>query len=346
VSAFCFDIFRDLYNGENMVVAPLPTYMQLAMMRYDSSGETREQLEALLRMNAETGDAQLRGLLDKIVYDDGKGSYTKIANSLWFKGNTRSPQFLANAIGYYDAEIFACKEMNDDTCAELNNWVASKTDNLIPKLLDKFPLNATKNLTATLTAAAKWGGDATESQGIFYSLNGSENNVTYLKTPSSGWGIDSVLYQLAVRPMGNCTLYLIEPKEGTSMDTVIDLLSYTFMSDPRLYGGSYYAKCYITLPQFCSEYRTDLSESLKKMGATAMFDPGKNAEYVSDVISQAVFEITKEGVHGAAASSITNAVRDPQSETMYMKADRPFIYILADSDTNIPLFIGVQTDMG
>ena len=39
----CFDIFRDLYNGENMVVAPLPTYMQLAMMRYDSSGETREQ---------------------------------------------------------------------------------------------------------------------------------------------------------------------------------------------------------------------------------------------------------------------------------------------------------------
>ena len=114
VTGFCFDIVRELYNGENMVVAPLPTYIQLAMLRHDRDAETRAQIEELLGIDPETGDAQLRSLIDKIVYD-ANGSYTKMANSLWFKGSSKSEEFLTNAIGYYDAEIFACR----NTCTRV-----------------------------------------------------------------------------------------------------------------------------------------------------------------------------------------------------------------------------------
>ena len=67
---------------------------------------------------------------------------------------------------------------------------------------------------------------------------------------------------------------------------------------------------------------------------------------MSKSLQKAVIDVDEEGVSAAAATVITlekNA--SPSHATVTVTADRPYLFMIIDRTTNLPLFIGYNRTM-
>ena len=65
----------------------------------------------------------------------------------------------------------------------------------------------------------------------------------------------------------------------------------------------------------------------------------RNDLKITDVFHKAFIEVSEEGTEAAAATAVVVGVKSmPMTRTF--KANRPFIYIIRDTKTGTPLFIG------
>ena len=70
-----------------------------------------------------------------------------------------------------------------------------------------------------------------------------------------------------------------------------------------------------------------------------------NGIYISEVIHKTHIEVDESGTRAAAATAVVpveaTAVPAPVPQ-VYL--DRPFVYAIVDTHTNLPVFIGTMTD--
>ena len=106
------------------------------------------------------------------------------------------------------------------------------------------------------------------------------------------------------------------------------------------------------LPKFENEYGAQLGDILKEMGMTDAFDPvtadfsrmGESTDgnlFVSSVIHKTFISVAEEGTRAGAATMVVaadGAALIEEFETVIL--DRPFVYLLIDTETNIPFFMG------
>ena len=112
----------------------------------------------------------------------------------------------------------------------------------------------------------------------------------------------------------------------------------------------------LTIPEFSFDYTTpDCKEALKGMGISTVFDE-ETADlsnmavsediynlYVDSIIHKTRIELDCEGTKAAAATAIgiekaTGFIMDvPVKE---VRLDRPFIFVISDINTSMPIFMG------
>ena len=111
------------------------------------------------------------------------------------------------------------------------------------------------------------------------------------------------------------------------------------------------------LPKFKYEFDTSLVPALKEMGMELAFEPN-NADfsnmaesaqnlYIGDVIHKTYIEMAEKGTKAAA---VTVVIMDgnsmmPMEEVKEVYLDRPFVYMIIDKTTELPLFVGVVRDI-
>ena len=90
------------------------------------------------------------------------------------------------------------------------------------------------------------------------------------------------------------------------------------------------------------------------MGMTELFDENKSdltrmtsvgKPYVSRVIHDTFIQLDEEGTKAAAVTIIAtadNAVMMPEKELNF---DRPFVYAIVDTETDMPVFMGTLTNI-
>ena len=91
------------------------------------------------------------------------------------------------------------------------------------------------------------------------------------------------------------------------------------------------------------------------MGMTDAFDPalanfsgmgtaGGNL-YLSDVLHKTYIEVSATGTRAAAVTAITVKCTSlaPPDDTVSVVLDRPFFYMIVDTSTGMPLFMGTLT---
>ena len=102
-----------------------------------------------------------------------------------------------------------------------------------------------------------------------------------------------------------------------------------------------------------SEYAIELNETLQNMGITDAFDETK-ADFtgigtsdkgnlsISNVIHKTFISVDEQGTKAGAATLVgisECAAIDNPSKTVYL--DRPFVYAIINSETNLPVFLGI-----
>ena len=109
----------------------------------------------------------------------------------------------------------------------------------------------------------------------------------------------------------------------------------------------------IEIPKFKFSYEQELSDVLRTLGVKKAFlddaEFSKMAETdtgvlkIDQVLHKTYIELDENGTRAAAATAVAmtkNATAMPgEPETVIL--DRPFVYAIMDTQTNLPIFIGV-----
>ncbi|MBO7158283.1 MAG: serine protease inhibitor, partial [Clostridia bacterium] len=103
------------------------------------------------------------------------------------------------------------------------------------------------------------------------------------------------------------------------------------------------------LPKFKFEYSMNLKPILSDMGMPTAFMEGladfsgmsPHSLDISQAVQKTAIELSPTGTKAAAASGAGGFDSLPFSLTL----NRPFVYMILDTKTNLPLFIGVMTEM-
>jgi len=82
---------------------------------------------------------------------------------------------------------------------------------------------------------------------------------------------------------------------------------------------------------------------------TGICDDAKERQlHISRVIHKTKIELTPVGTKAGAATAVVmnEGCAAPGEPPKQVYLDRPFVYMIVDTETNLPIFIGAATDIG
>lgn len=354
-SSFAAELFKDNYSkGKTTLVSPLSVLTALALVQNGAESETLAQLEqALGGLDRDTLNAYMRAYCDFLTESDE----LKIANSVWTDSSAEAKRaFLQKAVDSYSAQLFSAPLSDPKTVESINSWVKKNTDGMIPKIIEKADRYAVMMLVNAIAFDAKWETPYKRSdieRLEFTSYSGSKKKTDFMCSTENIYLKDGGAVGF-MKPYknGRFAFAALLPDENTGIDDYVaslsgDKLMKIFSSAKR--GNEVNVK----MPKFRAEYSTQLIDTLKKMGVKDAFD-SKTADfsslienrdaYIATVVHKTFIEVDENGTR-AAASTLVGADTMSLMEPYSVCLNRPFVYMIVDTETNLPLFIGVQTEI-
>ena len=354
-SSFAAELFKDNYSkGKTTLVSPLSVLTALALVQNGAQGNTLAQFEqALGGLDRDTLNAYMRAYCDFLTESDE----LKIANSVWTDSGAEAKRaFLQKAVDSYSAQLFSAPLSDPKTVESINSWVKKNTDGMIPKIIEKADRYAVMMLVNAIAFDAKWETPYKRSdieRLEFTSYSGSKKKTDFMCSTENIYLKDGGAVGF-MKPYknGRFAFAALLPDENTGIDDYVaslsgDKLMKIFSSAKR--GNEVNVK----MPKFRAEYSTQLIDTLKKMGVKDAFD-NKTADfsslvenrdaYIATVVHKTFIEVDEKGTR-AAASTLVGADTMSLMEPYSVCLNRPFVYMIVDTETNLPLFIGVQTEI-
>nr|MCR4721900.1 hypothetical protein [Lachnospiraceae bacterium] len=143
----------------------------------------------------------------------------------------------------------------------------------------------------------------------------------------------------------------IMPKEGIGIDEYLSGIDAKELENILYPIVDRNAIIDLSMPKYSSEYYVKMKNVLRNMGMTDVFD-SESADlsalgtyydinlYVDDVLHKTYIEVDEEGTRAGAASAVIGLCGGAPQERIEVKLNRPFIYMIIDESSRIPLFIG------
>ncbi len=356
---FSLELFKSVQkekSEENVLVSPLSVTAALALTANGAAGDTLSEMEKLL--GGDISIEQLNGYLYSYLQSMTSGDKFKlhIANSVWFKddpGLTVEKDFLQKAVSYYDAEIYR-EAFDSKTASAVNNWVNANTDGMIPKIIDKINSNTVMYLINALAFEAEWDEvymDNQVSSGTFTNSKGNKQSSKMMSSTEHRYLEDeNAVGFLKGYKGGKYTFAALLPNENISVNDYLQSLT----AEKLLKTLSEYQVCVVRtqMPKFSYDFDLSLKETLKAMGMPLAFDGeadfskmGHSTDgnlYIGDVIHKTFIAVDEKGTKAGAATvaDIAAGSAMPVEEPKTVILDRPFVFMIIDNDTRLPVFMG------
>lgn len=190
----------------------------------------------------------------------------------------------------------------------------------------------------------------------FYNDKGIQTGNVNLMYTTGTFNISSlrlIQAQVLELPYGDDNKYsmlIFLPKPGVSLNTVMDKLkNISIRTIYALFEQNMETVASVQIPKFkITSDLNNLKELLIDMGLKTMFDSGaakfedlaKFNVYVSNFIQKADIEVTEDGT---VASAVDEFVIESRMMPEQFIANKPFLFMIIDKDTEIPLFTGAYS---
>lgn len=357
---FALNLFKNTVSDEkNTFISPYSVMQALAMTANGADKNTKAEMEkALGGISIEKLNEYL--YTQRTSQPNNEKCKLNTANSIWYRDDaeriTVLPEFLQTNADYYDASAYSAP-FDDSTVKDINTWVNQKTDKMIPQLLDEIPNNIVMYLINAVVFDAKWESPYSKydvSSQNFTAADGSIQKADMMMSLDYRYIEDENATGLYKYYKGRRYAFAaLLPKEGMSVTEYINTLTpeslYNTLSDIKNVSVE------TGIPKFSYDYDIKLNDTLKKMGMPEAFtqaaDFSKMAQtrtgllYISEVLHKTHIEVAEEGTKAAAVTSV--AMTDeccPMIEKSVI-LNRPFVYCIVDTQTNLPVFIGAVTSI-
>ena len=348
-------------KDENVLISPLSIQLALAMTANGADGDTKAEMEALLG-----GEISLENLNEYLCsYVNNLPSAEKyklqIANSIWFRDNEGRLQvekdFLQKNADYYGAQAYKAA-FDDQTMKDINNWVKDHTDGMIDSILDQIDEDAVMYLINALVFDAEWQHVYDKSdvyKGKFTNIDGAEKQVDMMHSEETVYLQDENATGFMKPYSGSkYNFAVLLPNEGVDIyEYIAGLTGESLMetlSTPQL--GMVMA----TLPKFSYEYELTMNDVLKELGMPSAFsgdtaDFSKMAHssrgniYIGDVLHKTFISVDELGTKAGAVTKVQMNDECAVISEWVVTLNRPFVYMIIDNETKLPVFIGTVMDV-
>ena len=361
---FSFDFFNTVIKAEqdkNVCLSPFSAYMAFSLCFAGSDGNTAEEFKTVFGLQKEKAAEFCQGLYGNFVHREYYSKNTKVnlANSVWID-NDYTPfvkdGYLKTATEYFNAAIFKCDFSDKATVKAVNDWCKDNTDGLIDKIVDGFDEHQFMALINALLIEAEWA-ETYDSYSVvkddFTDKNGAKKQAEFLSRRISSYysATDAQAFKMPLKD--GFSFVGILPNESVDIDAYCNTLTADKIS-VLLNKANY--DCFVNtrIPKFKNDYEIDLVEIMQTMGINDAFDgvlanfkpmveiPNSNA-YIGAALQKTHFELDEKGIKAAAVTYIgmkDAAMMPEQKPTINIYLDRPFVYILMDEASDLPMFIG------
>lgn len=327
-------------SDQNVVVSPYSAGVALSMLAEGSAGQTR----------AEFDDA-LNGCLFRAEDIGGEDIVVNSANSIWvsdmFSPKERYTKLLEKE---YDAVIASRDFSVKSTVNEINAWCGEHTAEKITHILDELSPNDVMVLINALYFNAPWEkafDEAATADGIFYGV-GADQTVPMMSTKGNFGYAEYQGCQMIRLPYsgGRYSMYVILPPEGLDANTVIPYVSESAYETAM--GMLSVQEVRLTMPRFRLETSMILNKPLERMGIHDAFCGAADFSVISSgplalgtVKQKCYIDVTEKGTEAAAVTSAQIRLTSVRPDRIIqMRVDRPFLFLIADSDSENILFMG------
>ncbi|MBN1627831.1 MAG: serpin family protein [Deltaproteobacteria bacterium] len=366
---FAFDIYRGVSEDEdgNIFFSPYSISIALAMTWAGAAGETESDMADA--MNFILTQEDLHPVFNHIDLElakrgegaegaDGKGFRLNIQNSIWGQtGYTFLASFLDVLALNYGAGLRLLDFMSDPEGArvDINSWIEEVTEGRIEELIPEGSLSALTRLVLVnaIYFNAAWLNrfDEESPMGTFHTGAGedvlvpmmhNQENMPYLA--GNGFEAVELLYD-----GGELSMLVIMPEDLAGFESG---LTSELLADIR--DNMQDKEVNLSMPSWELKGSTiSLKEILSGMGMERAFTAGTadfsgmdgtKDLFISDVLHQAFIKVNEEGTEAAAATAVVMELTAMPVDVVYLRLDRPFIYLIQDKPTGQVLFLGRMID--
>ena len=363
---FAFELLKESnkadYEGDSLLVSPLSVMLALSMTANGAEGETLKQFEEVLggKMDIDSLNAQLFNYTSSLSSSE-KAKFN-LANAVWL---TSAPTFSVNRNfisrieNTFDADIVAADMTNPATADEINSWVKKETFDMIDKIIDEGSLDG-RTIMVLLNALAfdaQWRNEISDKNCFEDDFNGTDgkNTVTFMRTPGNRYleGNNEIGF-IKNYADGNYAFLALLPDEGIDInDYVASLSGKEFLNIcEKDFGDKYEVNTVI--PHFSFDCSLSMAGVLGKMGIKDAFNPftadlsgmgesTNGALHISEVLHKTHIELDNKGTKAAAVTGVVVKATGISIPATVKKVvlDRPFVYAIIDTQTGLPIFLGV-----
>lgn len=357
VQQFSYQLFLNSMEKDNPVLSPVSAYIAMCIVGNGAEGETKQQL-----LKALGGDIMCipDGLMNTLPQDGKEGARLSVANSAWLdKAFTADKEWVGIANSLFDAQIYQADLDTETVKGDMNDWVSKHTEGMIPQLLLN-PLEETARVAVinALYFDADWQNKfdkAFTRERDFHCADGSVEEVPMMHMLYFGCSYyQDRDAQGIILPYqgGKFAFAAIKPTGGKSIREWLGSVSAQGLR--RLMQTGAGEDVYLALPEFEARCKGGLIENLRKIGIIDAFDPdkanftsiGKSKDgmqlYISEVLQEAVIKVSEEGTEAAAATMVgMDSGSAMEKEPKEVEFDCPFFYMVFDTETCVPLFMGI-----
>ncbi|WP_009543950.1 serpin family protein [Crocosphaera subtropica] len=357
---FGFKLFSTLtksQKNENIFICPTSLALTLSMLYNGATGITQTEIARGLGFNDISANTLNRAnqTLKQDLNSHDFYRYLTMTNSLWAReGFSFRYQFLKDSRSYYQAKITNLDFASSEARGIMNRWVTEETQGQIQEIMDHTQADDVLFLINTASFQGVWetGFDRNSMEDKpFHLIDQSVKTYPFI----SRYGTYNYLETSQIKGVeipyenGRFSLYLFLSKPENNLTQIVQELTAKKLS--KLLSKFQETNLLLELPRFTLNYEVDLTESLKKLGFSTMFDSGKaqfselssHPTYVNGIKHQTTLVINEQGVKQTPqknlvvkATSVNNV-----TEQMSFTADRPFFSLIRDNETGNILFMGM-----
>ena len=365
-NGFAFNLLKQLARDQpaaNIFISPYSAAAVLQMVGGGAAGQTKTEMQQVLGTAGMSSDAV--GAANHEIASALNHFNTNVvlttANAIWYqRGEPVRPEFLALNQRFFGATVDAL-DFGDPRAVEvINAWANEKTKGKISRIADGMidPVYERLFLANAVYFKGKWS-DPFKPEDTkdwpFHRRSGGEKNIPMMTQSKNFTYRRGTGYQAVRLPYEGekLAMYVFLPETNSSPEKLLGIMSgdrWQRVTQP----GFSQKDGLLVLPKFKLEYSVELKPPLQAMGLKTAFNMDRAdfcgiapQLFISSARQKTFVEVKEEGTEAVAVTDISipaSGIEMSPPDPFQMIVDRPFLFLIEDSQTGTILFMGLIFD--